>query len=182
MAATGEQRTIEKMAARTAARPQTSAEPRSPEQWVAAFIEGWREPDGGEAKARHFERILDPQVRLIQPQMPNLSGHAEFRSGFIAPMFALMPDLHGVVERWAVRGDTALIELTVKGTLGGRPAGMRVVDRVTVRDGLAVERESYTDPLPLLLTALRRPRAWPRMARFQVAVLRHHLKTRRRNR
>jgi hypothetical protein len=152
---------------------------RSPEQWVEAFVEGWREPNGGEAKARYFERILHPRVRMIQPQMPDLVGHAEFRSGFIAPLFALMPDLHGVVERWAIRGDTALIEITIKGTLGGRPAGMRAVDRVTIRDGLAVERESYGDPLPLVLTGLRRPRAWPRLLRFQAAVLRHRIKTRR---
>ena len=161
---------------------QTSAEPRLAEEWVAEFIEGWREPDGGEAKARHFERIIDPRVRLIQPQMPDLVGHEEFRSGFIAPMFALMPDLHATVERWAVRGDTALIELSIQGTLGGRPAAMRVVDRVTIRDGLAVERESYGDPTPLLLTAVRRPRAWRRLARFQAAVLRHRLKTKRRSR
>jgi hypothetical protein len=155
-------------AATTAAQPSATAE-----RWVEEFIEGWRAPNGAEAKAAFFERILNPRVRLIQPQMPDLVGHEEFRSGFIAPMFALMPDLHGEVERWAVRADTALIELTVRGTLGGRPASMRVVDRVTIRDGVAVERESYGDPLPLLLTALRRPRAWPRLLRFQAAVLRH---------
>jgi SnoaL-like domain len=161
-------------AATTTAQPSATAE-----RWVEEFIEGWREPNGGEAKARYFERILDPQVRMIQPQMPDLVGHAEFRSGFIAPLFSLMPDLHGVVQRWAVRGDTALIEITIKGTLGGRPTSMRAVDRVKIRDGLAIERESYGDPLPLVLTGLRRPGAWPRLLLFQAAVLRHRIKARR---
>src|SRR4051794_29981619 len=129
----------------------------SPEAWVEQFTEGWREANGPDATAAFFERILDPGIRLIQPQMPGLVGLEEFRSGFIAPIFTMIPDLHGEVERWAARGDVVFIELTLHGTLGGRPISFRACDRITLRDGLAIERESYTDPLQLMAAALRRP-------------------------
>jgi len=143
------------------------------EAWVKGFVEGWRAPAGPEAAADHFESLLDPDVRLIQPQMPDLVGHAEERTGFFEPLFTLLPDAHAIVERWAARGDTVFIELTMNGTLGGRPVSFRACDRITLRNGVAIERETYADPVPLLATIARRPRAWPAFARYQLALLRH---------
>jgi ketosteroid isomerase-like protein len=85
----------------------------------------------------------------------------------VRPLFTLMPDLRGEVERWAARGEELFIEMTLHGTLGGRLLSWRVCDRITLRDGVAVERESYFDSLPLLAAVVRTPRSWPRYLRVQ---------------
>ncbi len=133
--------------------------------WVRAFAEGWRAPATAEAFANHFEPWFDPHIRLIQPQLPTLVGHQAFRERFARPLFALIPDLAGQVERFAIATDCAYVELTLRGTLGGRPISWRVCDRATLREGFVVERESYFDPTPLLRTILTRPRAWPALSR-----------------
>jgi ketosteroid isomerase-like protein len=133
--------------------------------WVLAFAEGWLAPASADAFADHFQPWFDPHIRLIQPQLPTLVGHHAFRERFARPLFALIPDLDGQVERFAVGADCAYIELTLRGTLGGRPIAWRVCDRATLRDGLVVERESYFDPTPLLRALLTRPRAWPALIR-----------------
>jgi hypothetical protein len=119
----------------------------------------------------HFRDLLGPDVRLIQPQLPTLVGHQAFLEGFARPVFALIPDLYGEVERWAADGDTLYIELTVSGTLGGRPVSWRVCDRVKLLDGMAVERESYFDPTVLMGAVLKRPRVWPLFLRLQARQL-----------
>jgi ketosteroid isomerase-like protein len=141
--------------------------------WVAAFAEGWQAPPSADAFADHFQPWFDPQVRLLQPQLPTLVGHHAFRERFARPLFALIPDLHGQVERFAVGHDCAYVELTLRGTLGGRPVVWRVCDRATLRDGVVVERESYFDPLPLLRALLTRPRAWRALARARLRQRRH---------
>jgi hypothetical protein len=138
------------------------------ESFVAEFIEGWRAPAGPAEVAAHFRRVLAPDVRLIQPQLPTAVGHDALRRGFIDPLFALMPDVRCEVDRWAARGDDVFIELTVIGTVGRRPVRMRACDRVTLRDGVGIERESHVDPTPLLLAVLRTPRVWPRFVRAQL--------------
>ena len=150
----------------------THADAAAAEAWVRGFEEGWRAPNGPVGLAAHFGPMVDPEVRLIQPQMPLLVGREGLLEGFARPLFELIPDVHAAVEKWAVRDDVAFIEIRLEGTLGGRPISLRVVDRVTLRDGVAIERESYTDPIPLLLAVLRRPRAWPRFLRTQVMQLR----------
>jgi len=156
----------------------TSVTPATPDAeaaqaWVLAFAEGWQAPTSADAFADHFQPWFDPHIRLIQPQLPTLVGHHNFQERFARPLFALIPDLHGQVERSAVGADCAYIELTLRGTLGGRPVAWRVCDRTTLRDGLVVERESYFDPLPLLRAILTRPRAWPALARARRRQRRH---------
>jgi ketosteroid isomerase-like protein len=133
--------------------------------WVLAFAEGWRGPASADAFADHFQSWFDPQIRFIQPQLPTLVGHRAFRERFARPLFALIPDLAGEVERFAVGADCAYVELTLRGTLGGRSIAWRVCDRVSLGHGLVVERESYFDPTPLLRAILTHPRAWPALAR-----------------
>jgi ketosteroid isomerase-like protein len=155
----------------TEARMETStdtATDTSAEQWVAGFAEGWRDPSGPEAFAAHFRQLLAPDVRLIQPQMPTVVGHRAFEERFVKPMFEAIPDLHGNVERWAARGGTIYIELTLSGTLAGRALSWRACDRITLRDGMAVERESYFDPTPLITAVARTPRAWPAFLRLRM--------------
>jgi ketosteroid isomerase-like protein len=140
------------------------------EAFVAGFAEGWRAPSSAEAAAVHFERLLAPDIRLIQPQLPTGVGYTALRRQFIEPLFALMPDVRCEVDRWAARGDDVFIELTVIGTVGRYPVRMRACDRVTLRDGVAIERESHLDPTPLLLAIARTPRAWPRFLRTQARL------------
>jgi hypothetical protein len=140
---------------------------RSAEEWVEDFTRGWRAPGGAQAFASHFREMLAEDVRLIQPQLPAIVGRRAFEEEFVRPLFAIMPDVRGEVERWAARGDELFIEMTLHGTLGGRRLSWRVCDRVTLRDGVAVERESYFDSLPLLVAVVRTPRSWPRYLRVQ---------------
>ena len=141
------------------------------EAWIASFAEGWHAPAGPDAFAAHFRTLLAPDVQLIQPQLPTLVGHHAFEEGFVQPVFALIPDLRGEVERWATHDDTLYIELTVSGTFGGRPVSWRVCDRVTLHNGVAIERESYFDPTALIAAVLKRPRAWPRFLRLRARQL-----------
>ncbi|MCW3026974.1 MAG: hypothetical protein JWN81_185 [Solirubrobacterales bacterium] len=149
--------------------------------WVECFAAGWRAPSSPEAFAAHFRPLLAPDVRLIQPQLPTLQGQRAFEEEFVKPLFALIPDLHGEVERWGSRGDVLYIELTLRGTLVGRPLSWRVCDRITLRDGAAIERESYFDPSPLLAALARTPRAWPAFLRLRTRSLLANI-TRRRTR
>jgi ketosteroid isomerase-like protein len=149
-------------------------------EWVAAFAEGWQAPGGADAFAAHFRPLLSADVRLIQPQLPTSVGRLAFQERFAKPIFALIPDLRGEVERWAAYGDTIYIELTLRGTLAGRQISWRACDRVTLRNGVAVERESYCDPLPLLVAVACTPRAWPRFLRLRARILIDALSSRRR--
>jgi ketosteroid isomerase-like protein len=142
-----------------------SAVRQAAQAWVLSFAHGWLAPASADAFADHFQPWFDPQIRLRQPLLPTLVGHQAFRERFARPLFALIPDLDGQVERFAIGADCAYIELTLRGTLGGGPIAWRVCDRTTLRDGLVVERESYFDPTPLLRAILTRPRAWPALAR-----------------
>ena len=153
--------------------PPTAAPGATAEAWVQAFAEGWRAPAGPDAFADHFLPWLAPDVRLLQPQMPPLTGYEAFREGFARPLLELIPDLHGEVEGWAAGGNVIYIEVVLRGTLAGRPVEFRSCDRVTLRDGRAIERFAYMDPTPLLLAGALNPRAWPALARFQLRQLRN---------
>jgi ketosteroid isomerase-like protein len=124
--------------------------------------------------------MLAADVRMTQPMLPAFVGHAAFEQQFVKPLFDLLPDLRGEVERWGSRGETIFIELTLHGTLAGRPVSWRVCDRVTLREGVAIERESYFDPSPLLVAVASTPRVWPRFVRVQTKGLLSNLTRRRR--
>lgn len=158
---------------------QTAAPSPQVEAWVRAFTDGWRAPAGPDAFADHFVEVLHPEIRLVQPQLPTVVGHRAFRERFVRPLFTLMPDLRGEVRRWAGGEDFALIELELIGSLGGRRLSWTVVDRVTIRDGLATERVSYSDPAPLLIALLTRPAAWPRFVRSRLLELSGRIRRRR---
>jgi hypothetical protein len=136
--------------------------------WVEAFTEGWRNPVDADSFCDHFEPWLDPQVRMVQPQVKPFVGLKAFREEFARSMFDLVPDLHGTVEGWSATGDVIYIELRLEGTVGRRPIVIHTCDRIKLRDGKASERFAYLDPTPLLGAVLRSPRAWPKFLRTQL--------------
>jgi ketosteroid isomerase-like protein len=143
------------------------AERTEVEAFVEAFAEGWRAPGSAAGLVAGFAPWLHEDVRLVQPQIPDLVGHEDFRTGFAEPLFELMPDLRGEVVSWASRGDLVWIEVRLHGTLAGRPFEFTSADKITLREGKVAERVAFMDPSPMLAAALTRPRAWPLFARMQ---------------
>jgi ketosteroid isomerase-like protein len=136
--------------------------------WVEMFAEGWANPRDTDSFCDHFEPWLDPEVRLLQPQLATLVGLRAFREEFARPLFDLVPNLRGTVEGWTARGDLVHIELRLDGTVGNRTFEMRTCDRIVLRDGRAIERVAFLDPTPLLKAILLAPSAWPRFVRTQI--------------
>jgi len=129
--------------------------------WVAAFAAAWRAPKDAEDFIGRIQPWLAPDYRFNQPiGGRSCVGHEAFDSRFAVPLFALLSNIRGTVESWTFRNNTVLIELVVNATVGRRPITLLVCDRVILRNGLAVERFTYTDPLPLVLAILRTPSRW----------------------
>jgi ketosteroid isomerase-like protein len=137
------------------------------EAFVEAFAAAWRAPGDADRFADHFEDWFDPHVRFVQYSMPTFTGREGFREKFARPLFALMPDLHGTVTRWAAFGDDVYIELRLQGTLGRRRVVLHSCDRITLRDGKVIERVAHLDPAPLMTAVKRTPRIWPQVVRAQ---------------
>ena len=127
------------------------------------FGEFWAAPS-----PERLDMLLGDPVRLIAPMTPTTHTLAEGKRVF-AGLFELIPDLRGEVHRWGAIEGGLLIEFTLSGTAGGGPIAWHAVDRILLaEDGLATERVSYFDSLPIVLTAARRPRAWPGLLRSQL--------------
>ena len=135
---------------------------------VEAFDARWRAGGPAAAFVERWKDLLDPEIRLVQPQVPTLVGYEAFARGFVEPLFALMPDARGEVIGWAAAGETAYVEIEITGTIGRRAVTLRSCDRLTVRGGRIVERVAYVDPGPLLGAVALTPRAWPTFIRMQI--------------
>ena len=136
---------------------------------AADFVDGfrrfWAAPslDG-------LPALLAPDVKLVQPLAPVMRGLDEVRRNFGA-IFAWLPDIRGEVDRWSGEGNVVFIEFRLRATIGGRPFEWPVVDRFLLReDGMAVERVSYFDALPLLAAAAARPSGWRQLWRSGAAT------------
>lgn len=103
--------------------------------------------------------LLAEDVVLTQPIMPTTRGRDAARKSF-ARLFRVAPDLQATVHRWAADGDVVFIEFTLAASYGGREVSWPAVDRFVLRDGLAAERISYFDPLPLGIKLATNPRGW----------------------
>ena len=80
----------------------------------------------------------------------------------------MLSDVNGTVESWAPNGETVFIELTLDGRVGRSRVSLRACDRLTRADGLATERRTYVDPLPLIGAVVRTPRLWVSVLRWQL--------------
>jgi len=136
--------------------------------FVRRFVEFWQAP-----AVERLDTVLAPDARLSAPLVSTTSGLAAGKRTF-AELFALIPDITVEVHRWGATSDGVLIEFTVGGTAGGAPVSWQSVDRFVLgEDGLATERFTYFDSLPLLLTVARRPRTWPGFTRSRIKQMRH---------
>jgi ketosteroid isomerase-like protein len=131
----------------------------SARDFVDAFERFWRAPS-----VDALDGLLTEDVLLQQPVEPTSRGLAAGKRAF-ARMFATVPDLHAVVDRWTATDDGVLIEFRLMGTVGGSPIEWPAVDRFVLRNGRASQRTSYFDPTPLLRAFLARPRSWARLLR-----------------
>lgn len=135
--------------------------------FVRRFAEYWRAPT-----PEGLGTVLAERVRLVAPMTPTTQTLAEGRSAF-AELFELIGGLTAEVHRWGVTGDGVLIEFTLSGSAGGKPISWTAVDRFVLgEDGLATERVSYFDSLPIAAAAATRPRAWPALLRNRLRQLR----------
>jgi len=136
--------------------------------FAARFAEYWRAPT-----PERLSLVLADRVRLIAPMTP-VTDTLTAGQGAFAGLFELIPDLTGEVHRWGATEDGLLIEFTLSGTAGGKPISWGAVDRFVLgEDGLATERVTYFDSMPVALAAATRPRAWPAFLRSRLRQLRH---------
>lgn len=135
--------------------------------FVNRFTEFWRAP-----VPERLDTVLAPDARLHAPMTPTTHGLEEGKRSF-AELFELIPDMTAEVHRWGATSDGVLIEFTVRGTAGGRPVSWQSVDRFVLDEsGLATERVTYFDSMPLVLSLMQRPRAWPAFARARIRQMR----------
>ena len=141
---------------------EAAAEQRAAD-FVRRFAEFWSAPSPD-----RLAMLLADEVRLAAPMTPVTHTLAEGERAF-AGIFELVPDLTAEVNGWGATDSGVLIDLTLGGNAGGAPISWRAVDRIEIgEDGLATERVSYFDTLPLILTIARRPRVWPRFVRSRL--------------
>ncbi|SNT58246.1 Limonene-1,2-epoxide hydrolase [Actinomadura meyerae] len=145
---------------------QFSTASQLPAAFPAVFAEGWAlpKPDGF---LGHFRPLIHDEAVFTQPLFPDARGPGEVE-GMFRRLFALFPDMGLTVRNSAVEGGTVFIESACTATLGRKPVRFRVCDRFTIADGTIRARASYSDPLPVLLTGLRRPSSWPRLLRARM--------------
>ena len=146
---------------------------RTAAEWVEGFAEGWRAPTDADSFCDHFDPYLSDRIRLIQPQLPETVGKLAFREEFAQPLFELLSEIRGTVESWASRSEddheVVFIQLTIRAELaGGRQVALHTIDKITLRNGLAVERVASLDPLELLGGIALSPRSWPTFVRARI--------------
>jgi hypothetical protein len=135
--------------------------------FAARFADYWRAPT-----PERLSLLLADRVRLVAPMTPVTETLAEGMRAF-AVLLELIPDLSGEVYRWGATPDGLLIEFTLSGTAGGGSISWDAVDHIVLgEDGLATERVSYFDSMPIVLTTATRPRAWPAFLRSRISQLR----------
>ena len=140
-----------------------SQDPEQAADFGRRFTEFWRAP-----AVERLDTVLAPDVRLSAPMTSTTHGLEAGKRAF-AELFELIPDMTAEVHRWGATDDGVLVEFTVRGTAGGAPISWDSVDRFVLdRNGLATERVTYFDSLPLALSLLRRPRAWTGFARSRI--------------
>jgi hypothetical protein len=140
----------------------TSAAVSDAAAFVERFERTWADPSPEALTA-----LLHPEGRLVQPLEREIRGRAETEAMW-RRNFALVPDLRGEVVRWAERDGFLVIEIRLRGTIGGRRVAWISSDHIRLEDGLVKERIAHFDPTPLVAAMARSPRTLLRFARLRL--------------
>jgi hypothetical protein len=135
-----------------------------PARFVERFADGWAGPHPDRLLA-----LLAPDVRLVQPLSPPVTGRDAAAREVFAPIFRFLPDLRLAVARWSAAGEVVFIEWTGTATLGSGTLRWSGVDRFLLGPDGARERVAWFDPAPLLVAILRHPSCWRRFVGSGVA-------------
>ena len=137
--------------------------PALQERVVERFTRGWAHP-----APDAWDEMVAADVELIQPLLGSGRGVALWHRES-ARLLRFAPDTVGEVRGWSGEGNVVFIELLITATVGGAPFAFTTVDRITIgEDGLVTQRIAYFNPLPIVATVLRRPRAWLAFVRFGI--------------
>jgi hypothetical protein len=136
-----------------------------PEEFVAKFADFWSDPS-----PQRLPELLHPDVVLVQPLAARTVGIEAAQADFHR-FLCCLPGLRGHVDRWCADGDLLFIEFRLHAPIGGSVAEWPNVNRLVLRDGKAVERVSYFNPLAILPTLLRHPSVWWRCGRYSATML-----------
>lgn len=127
---------------------------RDPERFVANFIDFWNAPS-----PQRISEILHPDVVLTQPLASPMRGIAAAEREF-RRIWRLLPDLHVQVDRWRGDSEVVFIELRLRAQVGSTLIEWPGIDRFVLREGKAIQRMTYFDPLPVLPKILTHPSLW----------------------
>jgi limonene-1,2-epoxide hydrolase len=130
----------------------------TPEDFPVVFAEGWA-LDKPEPFLDYFRPLIHDNATFVQPMFPDAHGPAEVERMF-RKLFSLFPDLRAETQRFAINGDTVFIESECTNNVRGRIIRFPVCDRFAIRDGKLLERQSYSDPLPVVVSVFRHPTMW----------------------
>ncbi|WP_063823064.1 nuclear transport factor 2 family protein [Amycolatopsis regifaucium] len=104
---------------------------------------------------------MHPDIVLTQPLTAPVRGMAAAREEF-RRIWRLLPDLRVQVDRWRGDSEMVFIELRPRAHVTRDLIEWPAIDRIVLRDGKAIERMTYFDPLPLLPAILKHPSLWRR--------------------
>lgn len=124
------------------------------EEFVANFTSFWKDPS-----LQRIPEILHPEIVLLQPLAQPMRG-IEAATEEFGRIWKWLPDLRAEVDWW--RGDSELvfIEFRLRAHLNSEFIEWPNVDRFLLRDGKAIERMNYFDPVPLVRKVSKHPSVW----------------------
>jgi ketosteroid isomerase-like protein len=125
-----------------------------PEDFVSRFADFWAEPS-----PQRLPELLHPDVVLVQPLAPRMVGIQAAQTQF-QRFWYVLPDLRAHVDHWCGDRDLVFIEFRLHARIGGNSIEWPNVNRLQLRDGKAIERITYFDPLAILPTLARHPSLW----------------------
>lgn len=131
--------------------------------FVRRFAEFWKAPTPD-----RLDTVLARNACLHAPLSPTTYDLEAGRRAF-ADLFELIGEMRAEVHRWGATSDGVLIEFTVIGKASGVPISWESVDRFVLdENGLASERFTYFDSLPLVWAVARHPTVWPGFVRSRI--------------
>jgi ketosteroid isomerase-like protein len=137
---------------------------RDPEAFVTKFADFWNDP-----APQRLPELLHPDVVLMQPLAAPTIGIKAAQADFHRFLHCL-PDLRGDVDRWYTDTNLVFVELRLHARIGGTVIEWPNVNRLVLREGKAIVRVTYFDPLAILPALVRHPSVWWRWWRSRTML------------